>query len=67
MQLRQAESFGVFHDRLLAFLEHTIAEEFVRPQNAGLITVASTPGELLDRLGSTQPPPVEKWLDRSSV
>ena len=56
-----------YFDRLLAFLDHTIAEEFVRPQNAALIAVASTPGELLDRLESTQPPPIEKWLDRSSA
>jgi len=56
-----------YFDRLLAFLDHTIDEGFVRPQNADLIAVAPTPGALLDRLESPLPPPVEKWLDRSSL
>ena len=56
-----------YFDRLLAFLNHTIDEGFVQPRNAELIAVAQTPGELLDRLGSPLPPPIEKWLDRSSL
>jgi uncharacterized protein (TIGR00730 family) len=56
-----------YFDGLLAFLSHTIAEGFVRSQNAALIAVSATPGELLDRLGSPPPPVVEKWLDRSSL
>jgi uncharacterized protein (TIGR00730 family) len=56
-----------YFDRLLAFLDHTIDEGFVRPRNAELIAVSRTPGELLDRLESPLPPPVEKWLDRSSL
>jgi uncharacterized protein (TIGR00730 family) len=56
-----------YFDGLLAFLSHTIREGFVRPENTGLIAVAPTPGELLERLGSPPPPPVEKWLDRSSL
>ena len=56
-----------YFDRLLAFLDHTIDEGFVRPQHAELIAVAPTPGELLDRLESPLPPPIEKWLDRSSL
>jgi uncharacterized protein (TIGR00730 family) len=56
-----------YFDGLLAFLSHTIDEGFVRSQNAALIAVSATPAELLDRLGSPPPPPVEKWLDRSSL
>ena len=56
-----------YFDRLLAFLNHTIDEGFVRSQNAELIAVAPTCGELLDRLESPRPPPIEKWLDRSSL
>jgi uncharacterized protein (TIGR00730 family) len=55
-----------YFDGLLAFLDHAIGERFVRSENAALLTVAATPGELLDRLGSATPPPVEKWLDRAS-
>jgi uncharacterized protein (TIGR00730 family) len=55
-----------YFDTLLAFLDHTVGEGFVRPENRGLIAVAATPGELLERLAAVTPPPVEKWLDRSS-
>jgi uncharacterized protein (TIGR00730 family) len=56
-----------YFDGLLAFLSHTIDEGFVRSQNAALIAVSATPDGLLDRLGTPPPPPVEKWLDRSSL
>jgi uncharacterized protein (TIGR00730 family) len=55
-----------YFDRLLAFLAHTIDEGFVRPEYAALIALAATPGELLDRLASSTPPAVEKWLDRAN-
>jgi uncharacterized protein (TIGR00730 family) len=55
-----------YFDTLLAFLNHTVGEGFVRPENTGLIAVAATPGELLERLAAVAPPPVEKWLDRGS-
>jgi uncharacterized protein (TIGR00730 family) len=55
-----------YFDGLLAFLSHTIDEGFVRPEYAALMTVATTPGALLDRLATSAPPAVEKWLDRAS-
>jgi len=55
-----------YFDGLLAFLAHTIDEGFVRPEYAGMMAVAATPGELLDRLHTSTPPRVEKWLDRAS-
>jgi len=55
-----------YFDGLLAFLSHTIDEGFVRPEYAPMIAVAATPGVLLDRLASSTPPAVEKWLDRAS-
>ena len=55
-----------YFDGLLAFLDHTIRERFVRSENAALLTVAATPAKLLDGLGSATPPSVEKWLDRAS-
>jgi hypothetical protein len=41
-----------------------VGERFLRPQYRELLVVAETPAELLDRLASHDPPPVEKWLDR---
>lgn len=55
-----------YFDGLLAFLSHTIDEGFVRSEYAAMIAVAATPGALLDRLASSTPPAVEKWLDRAS-
>jgi len=55
-----------YFDGLLAFLSHTIDEGFVRPEYAAMITVATTPGALLDRLATSTPPAIEKWLDRAS-
>jgi len=55
-----------YFDGLMAFLAHTIDEGFVRAEHAAMVAVAAAPGELLDRLASSAPPPVEKWLDRAS-
>jgi uncharacterized protein (TIGR00730 family) len=55
-----------YFDGLLAFLSHTIGEGFVRHEYAAMVTVAATPDALLDRLVSSSPPAVEKWLDRAS-
>jgi uncharacterized protein (TIGR00730 family) len=56
-----------YFDGLLVFLAHTIDEGFVRPQHAGMIAVATTPVDLVARLEAAPVPPVEKWLDRSSL
>lgn len=56
-----------YFDRLLSFLEHSIAEGFVRRQSRSMISVADSPGDLLDQLMSYEPPVVEKWLDRAST
>ena len=55
-----------YWDGLLNFLDHAVAEDFVRAENRDLIVVGATPEELLDRIAAWQPPPhVEKWLDRA--
>jgi uncharacterized protein (TIGR00730 family) len=55
-----------YFDGLLAFLAHTVDEGFVRPEYGQTLTVAATPLDLLDRLASSTPPVVEKWLDRET-
>ncbi|HEY6972154.1 MAG TPA: TIGR00730 family Rossman fold protein [Candidatus Angelobacter sp.] len=55
-----------YWDGLLKFVDHAVAEDFVRAENRDLIVVGDTPEELLDRIAAWQPPPhVEKWLDRA--
>ena len=49
---------------LLAVLDHAVDEQFVRPENAQLVLVASTPEGMLERLQEWTPPGhIERWLD----
>jgi uncharacterized protein (TIGR00730 family) len=49
---------------LLAMLEHSVSEGFLRPENRDLVLVASTPRQMLERLLKWKPPlHVEEWLD----
>lgn len=53
-----------YWDGLLAFLDHAVSEDFVRPENRDLILVASSPEEILEKISSWRPPAhVERWLD----
>lgn len=55
-----------YWDGLLNFIDHAVNEDFVRPENRGLILVGSTPEEVLDKISSWKPPAhIEKWLDRA--
>lgn len=55
-----------YWDGLLAFLDHAVSEDFVRPENRDLILVASTPEEILEKISLWRPPAhVERWLDRA--
>ena len=55
-----------YWEGLLKFLDHAVAEDFVRTESRDLIVVGATPEELLDKIAAWQPPPhVEKWLDRA--
>ena len=56
-----------YFDGLLSFLEHSLQEGFVRREYRSMITVANSAPELLDLLGTYQPPVVEKWIDRPST
>ncbi len=46
-----------YFDSVLQWIEHGVAEGFVRPQHRGLLTVDVEPASLLDRLAVVQPPP----------
>jgi uncharacterized protein (TIGR00730 family) len=52
-----------YYDALAAFLDHAVGEGFLRPQHRAVLSVASDPGELLDRLAAYEPPTVGKWLE----
>jgi uncharacterized protein (TIGR00730 family) len=53
-----------YWDHLLAMLNHSVDEKFVRPENSELILVARNPDSMLERLMAWERPrQVEKWVD----
>lgn len=49
-----------FYDPLLAFLDHTVREGFILPENRGLVQVAGDPEEALALVEQT-------WRDRAEI
>ena len=56
-----------YFDRLLAFVDHGFDEGFVRREQRALLSVATSPGELLDMFAVYKAPAVEKWIERSET
>jgi uncharacterized protein (TIGR00730 family) len=56
-----------FFDGLLAFIDHSIDERFVRRENRSMVIVSSSPGTLLQLFDRYVPPLVEKWIDDAST
>jgi uncharacterized protein (TIGR00730 family) len=52
-----------YYDHLAALLDHAVTEGFLRPQHRAVLSVASEPAELLDRLAAYVPPAVGKWTE----
>jgi hypothetical protein len=51
-----------FYSPLLAFLDHTGQEGFIRPQHRELVLVENTAVKILDRMKNFQPPSEVKWV-----
>jgi uncharacterized protein (TIGR00730 family) len=56
-----------FFAPLLQFLDHLVAQGFVRPEHRAMITVEDDASALLERLAAYQPPSTPKWLERSET
>ncbi len=56
-----------YWDPLLAFLEHAVAERFLRAEHLATLLVSQEPEALLDELAAHRPKPLDKWLDRGQV
>ena len=56
-----------YFDKLLAFVDHAIGEGFVRPEYKAMLSVASTPAELLETMARYRPPTVTKWITKSET
>ena len=52
-----------YYDHLAAFLDHAVTAGFLKPAHRAVLTVATEPAELLDRLAAYEPPVVGKWIE----
>lgn len=56
-----------YFDSLLAFLDRTVEEKFVRPVHREMVIVDNDPASLLDRFAAYDPPRVVKWLNAGKI
>jgi uncharacterized protein (TIGR00730 family) len=56
-----------FYRPLAAFLDHAVAERFLRAEHRATLLVEEDPGVLLRRMEAFQPLAAEKWIDRASA
>jgi len=56
-----------YFDRLIDFLDHAVAERFIRPVHREQLIVAGTPEELLSSFAAYRPRFTPKWMDRAPV
>jgi uncharacterized protein (TIGR00730 family) len=51
-----------YYDSLVEFIDHTVAEEYLKPSSREILSVASDPDVLLDKLSRYAAPVMEKWI-----
>jgi hypothetical protein len=56
-----------YFDALIAFLDHSVAEQFVKPPHRSLLMVESSPEALLDRFESYTPPVFHRWISKAET
>jgi uncharacterized protein (TIGR00730 family) len=52
-----------FYDGLCDFLDHAVAERFIRAEHRDMIVVADEPASMIARLQEWKMPEVSKWMD----
>jgi uncharacterized protein (TIGR00730 family) len=55
-----------YYDGLATFLDHAVAERFLRAEHRAMLLCERTPTGVLDALERFEPPLVDKWIDRAS-
>jgi uncharacterized protein (TIGR00730 family) len=54
---------GGYYEPLSAFLDHAVAQRFLRPETRGMLAVAGDLDTLLDEFDGWAPAPMHKWID----
>ena len=55
-----------YYSKLIDFLDHIVAERFVKEEHRSMILVAETPDALLRKFQEYEAPVIEKWIGRHS-
>jgi uncharacterized protein (TIGR00730 family) len=56
-----------YYRSLIDFLDHAVAEKFIKDVHRAMLLVEEQPERLLERFERYQAPPVAKWVDRTST
>ena len=56
-----------YFDGLLAFLDHAVAERFLRVEHRAMVLVDDDGERLLERFAAYRAPDVAKWIDRAET
>jgi uncharacterized protein (TIGR00730 family) len=54
---------GGYFDALIAFIEHAVNEQYLRPSHRDILLVERDPGALLDRLAAYEQPEITQWIE----
>lgn len=56
-----------YYDSLITFLDHVLAEQFVKKHHHSMLIVETHPDTLLDRYVNYQPPVVRHWVGKDET
>jgi len=56
-----------YFERLLGFLDHAVAEDFLRAEHRDILFTAEDTERLLEAFSRHRAPTVEKWIDRETT
>jgi uncharacterized protein (TIGR00730 family) len=56
-----------YYDELIRFLDHAVAQGFVRPAHRAMVLVDESPASLLDRFERYEAPAVPKWISEEAT
>jgi uncharacterized protein (TIGR00730 family) len=56
-----------FYDGLLAFFEHALGEEFLKPTHRQIVVAHSDAAALIERMTDWTAPEVTKWIDKTEA
>ena len=58
---------GGFYDHLIAQIEISVSQNFIRAEHRPLVLVESEIEKLYELMKNYRPPVLEKWIDKSST